>query len=108
MSNAPSSSPRNETPEQVLEHITQLMDEAEALLVGPTTEHVGEQLTEMQTKLERMQQKIASLYGDARQKVTAGARVTDQAIRAHPYEALAIALGAGVLVGALLGRSLRK
>ncbi len=108
MSTPPSAAPRNETPEEVLEHIAQLMDEAEALLVGPTTEHVGQQLHEMQTKLERMQQKLADVYGDARRKVTAGARATDETIRAHPYESIALALGAGLVLGAVLGRALRK
>ncbi|MBL9200173.1 MAG: DUF883 family protein, partial [Opitutaceae bacterium] len=35
------------------------------------------------------------------------AKCTDSAIREHPYQALAIALGAGLLVGVLLGRRSR-
>ena len=38
-------------------------------------------------------------------KVVAGARATDETIRAHPYESLAIALGVGVLLGALIRRN---
>ena len=41
---------------------------------------------------------------EAKQRVAAGARCTDEAIRANPYQSLAIAAGVGVVVGVLLGR----
>jgi len=46
------------------------------------------------------QERLTDLYDSAKEKVTEGARRTDEAIRAHPYESLAIALGVGVLIGA--------
>jgi ElaB/YqjD/DUF883 family membrane-anchored ribosome-binding protein len=36
--------------------------------------------------------------------VVAGARCTDATIREHPYQSLALALGVGVIAGALLSR----
>ncbi len=44
------------------------------------------------------------MYEGAKQRVVAGAKSTDQAIRANPYQSLAIAAGVGLLVGVLLGR----
>ena len=35
-------------------------------------------------------------------KAVAGAKATDKAVRAHPYQAAGLALGVGVLVGYLL------
>ena len=33
-----------------------------------------------------------------------GAKVTDRAIREHPYEAIGIAFGVGMLIGVLVNR----
>jgi len=43
-------------------------------------------------------------YHTAQEKAVAGARATDMVIRSRPYEALAVAFGAGVLLGYLLNR----
>ncbi|HWA84585.1 MAG TPA: hypothetical protein VG710_00055 [Opitutus sp.] len=95
---------KNETPEEIVEHINRLMSEAESLLVGPVSERVGEKWGEIRSRFDTLQSKATSLYGDARKKVVAGARATDDTIRTHPYESLAIALGVGVLLGALVRR----
>ena len=94
-----------ETPEEVAEHISRLMDEAEAMLVGPVSDRVADKFSDLRARLEQLQTKAIDAYGDARKKVVAGARVTDETIRRHPYESLAIALGIGVLLGALIRRS---
>ena len=47
---------------------------------------------------------MGELYDGAKKKVVAGAKYTDTAIRENPYQALAIALGVGVLIGVLVGR----
>lgn len=95
---------RTESPEEVVEHVSRLMNEAEALLVGPVAERASDKLTELRERLANLQAKAADTYADARKRVVAGAKVTDETIRAHPYESLAIALGIGVLLGALLRR----
>lgn len=94
-----------ETPEQLIAHISQLMNEAEAMIAGPVVATSGGRISEMRAKLEAAQSKLVEIYGNARRKFINGARQTDEAIRAHPYESLAIALGIGVLIGALLRRS---
>lgn len=94
-----------ESPEQLIEHISQLMAEAEAMLAGPISEQAGGRINEIKSRLESAQEKLVDMYGSARKKIVAGAKYTDQAIRTHPYESLAIALGIGVLLGALLRRN---
>ena len=94
-----------ETPEEVAEHISRLMAEAEAMLVGPVSERVADKFSDLRERFEQLQSKAADVYGDARKKVAAGARATDETIRSHPYESLAIALGVGVLIGVLIRRS---
>ncbi len=94
-----------ETPEEVAEHISRLMDEAEAMLVGPVSDRVANKFDNLRARLEHLQSKAVDVYGDAREKVVAGAKATDETIRKHPYESLAIALGIGVLLGALIRRN---
>ena len=94
-----------ETPEEVAEHIRRLMDEAEAMLVGPVADRAAEKFGDLRSRFEELQSKAVDAYGDARKKVIAGARATDETIRTHPYESLAIALGVGVLLGAFLRRN---
>lgn len=94
-----------ETPEQLIEHISRLMAEAEAMITGPVSEHAGGKLAEIKERLESARERLTDAYGRARQGVVAGAKYTDETIRTHPYQSLAVALGVGVLIGALIRRS---
>ena len=94
-----------ETPEQLIEHISRLMAEAEAMIAGPVPEHSPSRLAEIKDRLESARLRLNQVYANARQNVVAGARYTDETIRAYPYQSLGIVLGVGVLIGFLLGRS---
>lgn len=96
---------RYETPEEIAAHISRLMSEAEAMLAGPVAASAGDKLDEIKSRFAEAQERVTELYGVARKKVAAGAKATDETIRAHPYESLAIALGVGVLLGALIRRN---
>lgn len=52
--------------------------------------------------------RCGEFYDGAREKVTVGARTTDEAIRTHPYTTMAVAAGVGVLIGLLIGRRRSK
>jgi ElaB/YqjD/DUF883 family membrane-anchored ribosome-binding protein len=93
-----------ETPEQLIEHISRLMAEAEAMIAGPIAEQTGGKIEEMKARLEAARDKLGDMYGKARKNVVAGAKYTDETIRTYPYQSLAVALGVGVLIGALIGR----
>jgi ElaB/YqjD/DUF883 family membrane-anchored ribosome-binding protein len=94
-----------ETPEQLIEHISRLMTEAEAMIAGPVTEQAGGRLAEIKERLETARERLTDAYGRARQGVVAGAKYTDETIRTYPYQSLAVALGVGVLIGAFIRRS---
>lgn len=105
-----------ETPEQLIEHISRLMAEAEAMIAGPHTEQASGKLASIKERLEAAREQLTDVYGRARESITdaygrartnvvAGAKYTDETIRTHPYQSLAIALGVGVLLGALIRRS---
>jgi ElaB/YqjD/DUF883 family membrane-anchored ribosome-binding protein len=91
-----------ETPEQLIEHISRLMAEAEAMLAGPVAEQASGKISELKDRLEDARDKIGDLYTKTRKNIVAGARYTDQTIREYPYYSIGIALGVGVLLGAAL------
>lgn len=68
------------------------------------TESINDRIEAARENLARAQERVSELYDDTREKVVAGAKTTDKAIRRHPYESLGIAFGAGVLLGVLLRR----
>ena len=94
-----------ETPEQLIEHISRLMAEAEAMIAGPVAEQAGGRLADIKDRLESARDRLTDAYGQARKKVIAGAKYTDDTIRSYPYQSLAVALGVGVLIGALIRRN---
>lgn len=91
-----------QSPEAIVKDLHALLAEAEKL-VG---ENAGEEaVTTLRQKLETAQERITDLYQNARERVVAGAKYTDEAVRSHPYESVAVAAGVGLLVGLLVGRS---
>jgi ElaB/YqjD/DUF883 family membrane-anchored ribosome-binding protein len=92
-----------EAPEELLENLRQLVAEAEKL-VGEGGEQAEEAISGLRERFEQAREKVEEMYGVARKKVIVGARRADETIRSHPYESLAITLGIGVLIGALIRR----
>ncbi|SRR5258708_5745465 len=94
-----------QSPAEMADHLRALLAEAEKTLAENATEQTRSKIEDLQDRIEDAQEKIKEVYGDARKKVLAGARRADETIRTHPYESLAIALGVGVLLGALIRRN---
>jgi ElaB/YqjD/DUF883 family membrane-anchored ribosome-binding protein len=96
-----------DSPEQLIKNIQKLMDEVEATIAKTTdgtTSVLGEKLEALQDRYSDAKTKVQGYYKVAKQKVVDSAQTADDTIRSHPYESLAVALGVGVLLGALLRR----
>jgi len=94
-----------ESPEQIVEHLRALIAEAEKTIGAELTEGAEEKLGSLRDRFSDAKEKAEHCLSVAREKVVHGAKQADTAIRSHPYESLAIALGVGVLLGALLRRN---
>ena len=95
------------SPEDLIANIHKLMDDVEAIVSRPgEAAHslAGGRLDELQERLSGAADKVRGMYKTAKRKVAAGASQADETIRSHPYQALAIALGIGVLLGAVIRR----
>lgn len=94
-----------DSPETIVENLRALIAEAEKAIGGGVVEGAEEKLSSIRERLVETKEKVEHALSVAKEKVIAGAKSTDSAIRSHPYESLAIALGVGVLLGAFLRRN---
>jgi ElaB/YqjD/DUF883 family membrane-anchored ribosome-binding protein len=81
----------------------QLAEDARALLAA-TADVAGEKVGEARKRLTAALERGKEIAGCVRDKAVAGAKATDEAVRANPYQAIAIGVGIGVLVGYFAGR----
>jgi len=81
----------------------QLAEDARALMAA-TADVAGEKVGEARQRLAAALERGKELYGRVRDKTVEGARATDEAVHEHPYQAIAIGVGVGALIGYLLGR----
>ena len=93
-----------QTPKELLNDLHTLVNEAEKMMGDSISEHTADAVQALRTRFDATHERLAELYTGARQKVIAGAKCTDETIRANPYQSLAIAAGVGLLVGVLVGR----
>jgi ElaB/YqjD/DUF883 family membrane-anchored ribosome-binding protein len=95
------------TAEELIANIQKLMDEVQELVNRPSEmadRAPGHRLADLQDRLADIGDRVKGTYKTARRNIVNGAHQADEAIRAHPYHSVAVALGIGLLVGALLRR----
>jgi ElaB/YqjD/DUF883 family membrane-anchored ribosome-binding protein len=92
---------------QVKENLGQIADDAQSLL-SATADSTEESVVEARSRLRSAMAAAGETYSRVKEKAVEGAKATDKLIRANPYQAIAIALGAGMLVGYLLSRRNRE
>ena len=81
----------------------QLAEDARALMTA-TADVAGEKVGEARQRLAAALERGKELYGRVRDKTVEGAKATNEAVHEHPYQAIAIGVGVGALIGYLLGR----
>lgn len=104
MKSSDRNSPVEKNAEALISNISQLMLEAEEMLNESTSHHAEEKIALLRSGNGGRDRRLVEKYISAKESVASFARQTDRAIRACPYEAVAVALGVGVIVGVTLGR----
>jgi ElaB/YqjD/DUF883 family membrane-anchored ribosome-binding protein len=99
------------TPKELLHELQTLVTEAETMLADALPENSSEAFGKLSARCDAARERfnvakerLAEFYQETKKRVAVGAKYTDTAIRENPYQSLAIALGAGVLLGVLIGR----
>ncbi len=67
------------------------------------TKRTTNEEADLRAKLEAATEKIKALCHKLQDKTVTAAKATDEAVREHPYQAIGIAFGVGVLIGVLAG-----
>jgi len=102
MKNHRASAPQS--PSDLLNDLRSLVVDAEKMLESSVSEHSEEAVSALRTRYEAASERMGEIYASAKKNVAAGAKYTDETIRANPYQSIAIAAGVGLLVGVLVGR----
>ena len=80
-----------------------LADDARALMAA-TADVAGEKVAEARKRLAAALDSGKEMYDRVRDKAVESAKAADEAVHEHPYQAIGIAFGVGVLIGCLAGR----
>ncbi|HTL59500.1 MAG TPA: hypothetical protein VL361_27765 [Candidatus Limnocylindrales bacterium] len=70
-----------------------------------TREHPDNEASETQARLSAVIDKAQDLCERLQNQTTAAAKATDRAVREHPYQAVGVAFGVGLLLGIVMARS---
>jgi ElaB/YqjD/DUF883 family membrane-anchored ribosome-binding protein len=93
----------NKETQAIRNDFSQLAEDARALMAA-TADVAGEKVVEARKRLAAALESGKVIYGRVRDKAVEGAKVADQTVREHPYQAIAISVGVGALIGYLLAR----
>jgi ElaB/YqjD/DUF883 family membrane-anchored ribosome-binding protein len=80
-----------------------LAQDARALMAA-TADVAGEKIGEARERLASALEHGKEIAGRARNKAIEGVKAADEAVHEHPYQAIAIGVGVGALLGFLFAR----
>ena len=80
-----------------------LAEDARALMAA-TADVAGEKVSEARKRLAAALDSGKKIFGRIKEKTVEGAKVTDEVLHEHPYQAVGIAFGIGALIGYLVAR----
>jgi len=87
----------------ITEDMEQLAEDARALMTA-TADVAGDKIGEARKRLASALDRTKEIYGQVRDKAVQGAKAADVVVRENPYQAIAIGVGVGALLGYLLAR----
>ena len=80
-----------------------LAEDARALMAA-TADVAGEKVGEARKRLTAALESARDVAGRVRDKAVEGAKAADEAVHEHPYQAIAIGVGIGAILGYLVAR----
>ena len=80
-----------------------LAEDARALMAA-TADVAGEKVNEARKRLAAALDSGKKIFGRVKEKTVEGAKMADEAVHEHPYQAIGIAFGIGAFIGYLVAR----
>ena len=93
----------NKETQAVANDLGTLAQDAHALMTA-TADIAGEKVGEARKRLAAALERAKEMAATVREKAVAGAKATDQAVHEHPYQAIAIGVGVGAILGYIIAR----
>jgi len=96
-----------EVRDHLIEDFKKVVSDAEELLKATASEtggKIGELRVRAEANLREARRKLQVMEHDLIMQTKAAAKATDQLVHENPWQAVAIAAGAGLLLGILTGR----
>ena len=93
----------NPPTQAIVNDLGTLAEDARALMTA-TADVAGEKVGEARQRLAAALERGREIAGKVRDQAVAGAKVADKTVRENPYQAIAIGVGVGALVGYLIAR----
>jgi ElaB/YqjD/DUF883 family membrane-anchored ribosome-binding protein len=93
----------NKQTQTVNEAVGTLVEDARNLM-SATADVAGEKVGDARRRLAAALESGREIYGSVRAKAVEGATVADQTVRENPYQAIAVGVGVGAILGYLLAR----
>jgi ElaB/YqjD/DUF883 family membrane-anchored ribosome-binding protein len=93
----------NKETQAITQDVGQLAEDARALMAA-TADVAGEKIGEARKRLAAALESAKHIAANVRDKAVAGAKVADQTVRENPYQAIAIGVGVGAIIGYLVAR----
>jgi len=91
----------NQETQAVKNDLGQLAEDASSLMAA-TADVAGEKVSEARKRLAVALERAKTMAGCVRAKAVEGAKAADQAVHEHPYQAIAIGVGVGAILGYLI------
>lgn len=93
----------NKQTQAISNDMSQLAEDARALMAA-TADVAGEKVGEARKRLAAALESGKEIYGRVRDKTVEKAKAVDETVHEHPYQAMGIAFGVGILIGVLVTR----
>lgn len=103
----PTATPEHATRDRLAHGLQQMVDEANHLLKDAQragSEQFGSTREKLEAQLRRARRELGRLEDEALYRGRRAARKADHAVHEHPYVAIGVAAGVGLLVGLLIAR----
>jgi ElaB/YqjD/DUF883 family membrane-anchored ribosome-binding protein len=91
-------------PNQTTSNETDTLAADARALMAATADVAGEKAGEARKRLAAALERGKEIYGRVKGKAVKGAKATDQVVREHPYQAIALGAGVGAVIGYLVAR----
>jgi ElaB/YqjD/DUF883 family membrane-anchored ribosome-binding protein len=93
----------NQQTQAVSDAMGTLAEDARALMAA-TADVAGDKVTDARKRLAAALESGKEIYGRVKTKAVEGAKAADEAVHEHPYQAIAIGVGVGAILGYLVAR----